>query len=1622
MKNKMEFRLVAYDRLGARRGIVPNPLETMVNKAWNGLSTLDLHYDRMSPNHTYLDDEPEIGFEYLDENGVWKESFDARFRCMSVDFDHLDEVPTRKYQFIGIGEGLKGALVYSAYALPLNDEGKVQFKNTNAGKLVATVWDNAVSRGWTGFSRSFTSTHDSAGQPWSQTFSISYSIDTHLLSIVNALIAQGLFDMRWEGRTLHMYKKGTITPNRSSGPWPVRFAGNSQYMDGVDAAPEQNDLSSLATHVIILGENNLRWEFPTGAVVPEGRREVIESYSGVDDIATAQILAAPIILKSQNHLKNTTRQFHLTDEVDIRPLINYDIGAWVDVQRGTTFENLQIIALNIQINENGTQGYVTLGDKIDDLLTRMYERIQGLTGGIKNEGGKPPVPSVRTPSAPSGVNASADASINSVGQTIGSLTVNWAHNGKDTLNQVIEIKHYNVYYRAKGTTPWIFLFRSTEQSGVGSPVPVYKKGTLTLETYEVAVDAISTQDKRSALSFPLYEVTMNPDVTPPPKPTDPVVTTWLRTVGVFWDGMGLSESNAVLTMPRDFDYVKVLEANNALMTGATEVGRLVKGSSLQVGSKPADTTIWYALIAVDRSGNESPMSAIKSVTPRANVSASEIINAIDASNVMLTNVGSVSLLPEAVTADKLALDAVTKEKLADDVTIEMQQALDDAEQARLDALAAQTDATNALANAAAADLLADSALAKALESTGVAQGKGQVWPQTSPPPVGAYHRWSGTAHRSNSERVAVGGAVERTNYAQNPSAGVDTWGWAGSSANITLSRDMSTHHSGPASFRGALVAAASTGDINNYASKVAVTAGQVWTLSPWLRTSIAVNLKLTVEYRNASDVLVSTSVKVVKMAADTWTRHSITVTVPTNATHMFIRVGVNDARAAAFEWWVDDLLIERVTTAKDYFDGTFLDDRANDLWIDLDDGNKGYRWDSTTHAWVVAQDAGIQYASDQAGQAISDAAAADAKAVQAQTDATAAANAAAAADAKAVTAKNTADQAVLDAAAAQTSADNARAIADAATTSAQNAQQTADRKITISADAPTTADGTGKPVPAMWQRKVDGKVVGVWNWDGTSWLSMPLSETWLPQVNIGTGTYGELDGLRIKARTVGTTQLIVSDLNSYIENGTFEYPLNADGTISGWTRTGNWTTSNTDTAPEGTFCAKTQYNGAVQTLINNYPVYLKAGDQVRVRLMVNASAVGSGDQLRIGLYNVVGGTIEGQVNPFYGATWSEENYVFTATTEGWKKLYLATAGSAGAGSIKVDNVRMWRMNGGELIVDGSLKAIHIDTNNLTSDTAFIGHIKTKVIVSDVFEGKTFTGGTFTGSTFQTEAASLRGVKLTPSGITSYDNTGATLFSLSASTGKAILIGRVRTGANNEAGTTLLPAPESSDGLTSGMFITPTSTLSGTTSAGCFLYNAVNSTSPQNLYLRGSNEGHVEIDTGHLYIRGLLSGGVGTRIGNFSSWALGNSPTNGQNYLPNLLISPSSGTGYLKLANAPTSSSAANGIIAVSPEGVMYRSTSSLKYKADVQDWDPALRSLNLRPRSWVDRKPMDPAEPMRRYVGYIAEEVHQILPELVTYNEFGEPESIMYDRMPSPGTIVILKEIIRRLKEKGIWT
>jgi hypothetical protein len=109
------------------------------------------------------------------------------------------------------------------------------------------------------------------------------------------------------------------------------------------------------------------------------------------------------------------------------------------------------------------------------------------------------------------------------------------------------------------------------------------------------------------------------------------------------------------------------------------------------------------------------------------------------------------------------------------------------------------------------------------------------------------------------------------------------------------------------------------------------------------------------------------------------------------------------------------------------------------------------------------------------------------------------------------------------------------------------------------------------------------------------------------------------------------------------------------------------------------------------------------------------------------------------------------------------------------------------------------------------------------------------------------------------------------------------------------------------------------------------------------------------------------------------------------------------------AYSVTTGSAAN--VFVTTDGVLQRSTSSIKYKTDVEDYSKGLKEvMQLRPVTFKSINSNND----KTYAGFIAEELADLkLNELVENNDSGEPDAISYAYM-----VTLLTKAIQEQQEQ----
>jgi hypothetical protein len=221
------------------------------------------------------------------------------------------------------------------------------------------------------------------------------------------------------------------------------------------------------------------------------------------------------------------------------------------------------------------------------------------------------------------------------------------------------------------------------------------------------------------------------------------------------------------------------------------------------------------------------------------------------------------------------------------------------------------------------------------------------------------------------------------------------------------------------------------------------------------------------------------------------------------------------------------------------------------------------------------------------------------------------------------------------------------------------------------------------------------------------------------------------------------------------------------------------------------------------------------------------------------------------------------------------------------------------------------------------------------------------------------------------------------------------------------------APAASGNMTTGMAIASAAgsyainigadATAGYTWLNSAYINSSNTASPM-VFMTGASE-RMRIDSsGNLNIGTTGSANVRLRVrssttgtGNFTIYAENSTPTALFYVRDDGAFCTGAGTSSPYSA---TTASAAN--VFVDSSGILYRSTSSIRYKENVQDYSNGLADLaKLRPVTFNSKQKEGEENPdIHTYAGFIAEEVHDAgLTEFVQYNDQGQPDALAYANM-----------------------
>lgn len=684
MGRSLHIRLHAYAPDGTSLGMLPRPLGVDADFQHNDAGTLKVTYSRLALGGSILQRGLEqglaVGFEVSD-GGEWTEPYNARFVLTSRSRDAKDRSDTVTLNLMTYAWLLKKALLIDTSKLLADgdNKGKRPFYSANPGTIVKTMLDENRERGGVAqyVTAGFDTGKDSSGAAWSNVMTLYYDPGIDCFTALSNLAANGVCDWRTQGMTLNMWNADSTALCRDLSE-SIIIPLATQALE----SPEEETIEDLASHILVMGDGIDFTQDNNAAPTPWGKWELYSSQGGVSDEGTARLLMQSQLDQAARVRGQYTRSVLVTN-VDALPLIDYHPGDWITAPTVSHGEKVHVQRVTISLSNQGLKAALILNDRLYDAQTRQAKRIQGITGGAVAggaQGGRPaPAQDHRVPKAPEGLVLSSDAYVDDQGNALGVVYARWGEVTQATDGTAIDIDSYRVEWRyGDEADHWRFAGLTVDET-------ISWGGVDCGRAVVVRVRAIPTYSDKPGEWSGTVSVTVESDVTPPSIPSMPVLESELGVVRVRSDGLnhvggGFEPDTAYLAVGRS--------ASNGNWTG---VGRIPVGGMWTDIGLSMGQTYWYALRAVDRSGNASGWSQGASVRVASAVTQDELDGLADRVTDAVDAVGEQQKVVSQVQTDlNAAKQQITANKTLADTGIE--QAKQAAQAAAQAAASAQTTA------------------------------------------------------------------------------------------------------------------------------------------------------------------------------------------------------------------------------------------------------------------------------------------------------------------------------------------------------------------------------------------------------------------------------------------------------------------------------------------------------------------------------------------------------------------------------------------------------------------------------------------------------------------------------------------------------------------------------------------------------------------------------------------------------------------------------------------------------------------------------------------------------------------------------------------------------------------
>ncbi len=294
------------------------------------------------------------------------------------------------------------------------------------------------------------------------------------------------------------------------------------------------------------------------------------------------------------------------------------MGDWIFSDGGDSLERMRVRQSVIRADSGSADSTCTvvLNDKLLELEIQLNRKVEGITGGATLGGGSsamPTDPAADTaaadklaPSVPTGLSVTSAAYVDQSGAGFAAMTASWLQVTTNVDGSAVDDLEQYVVSWQNISGDWVFEWVDAANT------KAYWSPVFLGQVIPVRVGVYDRSGNFSGWSATVTHTAVA-DATPPPVPKAPVVTPWLGTLRIDWDGKG----SAGEAMPADMRFVEVHASaiSDFTPTSATMIDQLYAAGRVVYAALLYGTAIYVRLVAVDQSGNRSAASAQVSSIP-----------------------------------------------------------------------------------------------------------------------------------------------------------------------------------------------------------------------------------------------------------------------------------------------------------------------------------------------------------------------------------------------------------------------------------------------------------------------------------------------------------------------------------------------------------------------------------------------------------------------------------------------------------------------------------------------------------------------------------------------------------------------------------------------------------------------------------------------------------------------------------------------------------------------------------------------------------------------------------------------------------------------------------------------